>query len=241
MIVKLHTTQSTNSYLKEWITKNNPENFMVVVTESQTLGRGQMGTKWISESGKNLTFSIFIKLNHLDVNRQFALNQAVSLGLLHVLKKYLPNVQIKWPNDILADTKKIVGILIENTVSKNSIKHSIVGIGLNVNQTKFPKEIPNASSLKSILDKNFNLDILLQDIITSIKQYILLIEKQPNKLLQEQYLQNLYLYQQEANYKNDKNEVFVGKITGITDEGRLQVQTKNKNIVDFGFKEIEFF
>ena len=213
---------------------------MLVVATHQTAGRGQMGTIWCSEAGKNLTFSILIRVNGLSVDRQFVLNQAVSLGLLNVLKKYLPDVQIKWPNDILADTKKIAGILIENTVSNNKIKHSIVGIGLNVNQTKFPKEIANASSLKLLLQKDLDLDFLLQEIRDSIKQYVFLIEKEQKASIQKQYLKNLLYYEKETTFLNKKGKAFVGKIIGLTSEGRLQIEMQSKELVDFGFKEIKF-
>ncbi len=213
---------------------------MLVVATHQTEGRGQMGTKWHSEAGKNLLFSMFIQLSSFSIDRQFQLNQAVSLGLLHVLKKYIPGVQIKWPNDILADTKKIAGILIENTVSNNKIKHSIVGVGLNVNQMKFPKEIPNASSLKLLSKKDLDLDKLLLEIKESIKKSIFNLKEEQDDNFQNEYLDNLYLYKKKTSFLNEKNKEFVGKIIGVTKEGRLQIELNSKELVDFGNKEVGF-
>jgi len=240
VIVKLRTTTSTNTYLKEWLSANEPENFMVIVADKQTDARGQMGTKWLSEQGKNLTFSIFVKLDSFDVSRQFEINQVVSLAILLALKKYVPNLKIKWPNDILADNKKIAGILIENTVSKNWIKHSIIGIGLNVNQTEFPTDIPNASSLKLLLNKSFNLDSLLQEIVTSIEQQFYLLETRKSIILEKEYLENMFLFQEMTQFKIQNGNSFVGKIVGITPEGRLQIKLQNTEILDFGYKEIAF-
>lgn len=213
---------------------------MVIVANEQTEARGQRGTKWLSEKGKNLTFSMFVQLNQFPLSNHFELNQAVSIGLLTALKKYLPNLRIKWPNDILADSKKIAGILIENTVSKNKIKHSIVGIGLNVNQTKFSEAIPNASSIKILLDKILDLDILLQEIIDSIKKQIALLENNKGNILESNYLKNLYLYKQNTTFRDKNNKEFIGKITGLTPSGRLQIEMQNTEILDFGYKEISF-
>ena len=213
---------------------------MLVVSDMQTKGRGQMGNHWLSESGKNLTFSMFIELNKLSIDRQFQLNQAVSLGLLFALKKYLPKVQIKWPNDIMADTKKIAGMLIENTVSSSIIKHSVIGIGLNVNQTEFPKELTQAISLKIALNRDFDLDSLLIEISHSIIRQILLLDELSVDKLHKMYLENLYLLEKEAQFLDGNKKKFTGKIVGLSLEGNLLVRLKNAKIKKFGFKEIEF-
>jgi len=241
LIVKLHTTTSTNSYLKNWLNENTPENFMVVVADEQTEARGQRGTQWFSEKGKNLTFSMFVELRQFPLRRHFEINQAVSVGLFTAIKKYLPDLEIKWPNDILSDSKKIAGILIENTVSKKMVKHSIVGIGLNVNQTEFPATIPNASSLKILSDRFLDLDVLLQEIIDSIKEQFILLKNNMGKDLNHTYLKYLYLYNQETTFIDSKHREFVGKIIGLTESGRLQIAMRNSEIRDFGYKEISFF
>ncbi len=214
---------------------------MLVVADNQTNARGQMGTKWLSEGGKNLTFSMFIRIKDFSLSRQFELNQAVSLGLLEAIKKYAPNLKIKWPNDILADTKKIAGILIENTVSKNSIKHSIIGVGLNVNQTEFPVSVPNAVSIKQVLKKELDLEVLLDEIVDSIKHNIARLEVKEYNLLRDEYLQNMYLYNEKAIFIDKNNKSFEGKIVGLTTEARILVEMQSTEIVSFGFKEIQFF
>ena len=239
-IIKLHTTNSTNDYLKGWIRNITPQNFMLVVADTQTKGRGQMGTSWVSDLGKNLTFSMFVSLNQLSIERQFKLNQAISLALLFALKKYVPQLQIKWPNDILAGGKKTAGILIENTVSDSLIKHSIVGIGLNVNQTEFPSELTQVTSLKNITDKNFNLDSLLLEIRDSIVQQILLLKNQPSATLEKQYLTNLYLYQMPSVFKTKDNKKFTGTIKGVDTYGRLLIKKETGEVDAFGLKEVVF-
>jgi len=238
MLLKLHTTESTNSFLKKWISKNTPENFMIVSTQYQTAGRGQMGSVWNSEQGKNLTFSMYAGFSDFKIENQFVLNQAISLGIINALIKHLPQVKIKWPNDILADEKKIAGILIENVVSNGKIKYSIIGIGLNVNQEIFSKELSNASSLKLLTFKNFDIDKLLLEIRDSIKQQFQLVEKSAN-ILKENYIKHLYLFQKEASFSDKEGRLFRGSIVGIADNGRLLIHSEGKNL-SFAFKEVRF-
>lgn len=239
-LVKLHTTASTNSYLKEWIRQNTAENFVVVTTEEQTEGRGQRGNIWYTESSKNLIFSVLIKINKFSIDRQFELNQAISLGIVTILKNYAPQIKIKWPNDIMADKSKIGGILIENTVSSSTIKYSIVGVGLNINQTHFPAELPNASSLKNILKKDFVLDDLLQEILLSIKEFVALLDQNSTDFLQKEYVKNLYFWQQKSLFQDTNQRKFEGKIIGVSNTGKLQVKRNSEVIQEFGFQEIKF-
>ncbi len=239
-ILKLHTTTSTNTYLKEWIRTNTPDNYTIVLTDEQTQGRGQRGNSWHSERDKNLIFSIFIKINQFRIDRQFELNQAISLAIITVLKNYHPSIQIKWPNDIMADNYKIGGILIENTVSNTILKHSIVGIGLNCNQTKFPATIPNVSSLKIILGKDIDLDELFLKISNSIKNHITTLENNSRDFFKQEYLENLFLWQKLAWYQDIDQNKFEGKIVGISTEGKLQIELTSKKIREFNLKEIKF-
>ena len=137
-IIKLDAIDSTNAYLKELTLKSIPFDYTVVIAEEQIQGRGQRGTKWESEIGKNLTVSVFKKIEGLRVEQQFYISMCVSLALINSLKKFqIPQLRIKWPNDILSANKKICGILIENIIKNNELVGCIVGIGLNINQKKF--------------------------------------------------------------------------------------------------------
>ena len=148
-IIKLNAIDSTNSYLKKLALEKPLAPFTVVWTTNQTNGRGQMGSNWVSEEGKNLTFSVLVKDVVENIEGIFDLNVCVAVTLIEVLENYnLSNLAIKWPNDILADKKKIAGVLIENSIKSSGEIVSIVGIGINVNQENF-SDLPQASSLKS--------------------------------------------------------------------------------------------
>ncbi len=157
-IIKLDAIDSTNSYLKKIILNKDVSDSTIVTAKFQTKGKGQLGTNWQSEDSKNLIFSIYKKDLGIKVKDQFIISIIVSLALIKTLKKNnLPNLRIKWPNDIMSNNKKICGILIENIVKEKHVKHTIIGIGLNVNQTIFDN-LPNASSIKNLTGTTHNKD-----------------------------------------------------------------------------------
>jgi BirA family biotin operon repressor/biotin-[acetyl-CoA-carboxylase] ligase len=228
MIIKLNATESTNTFLKEMCHNNEVENYTVVYSENQSKGRGQMNFKWDSESGKNLTLSILVKYSSLEISKRFYISKVISLAIYKVINSLVKvSVAIKWPNDIL-------------TASKKEIQHSIVGIGLNVNQELFVN-LPNATSLKMITDQEYDLDLLLKKLIDSIKLYCKLIEENKFDSIDEQYLKCLYKYEKPSMYRDVlKDRQFLGKIVGTSGDGKLRVELENENIKEFNLKEIEF-
>ena len=152
-IYKIDAISSTNEYLKQlYLEKNIYDNFLII-TNNQTEGKGQGSSYWESEPKKNLTLSIYKDLKKNKLKNPFIINLIISISIIETLKKYnLPNLKIKWPNDILSASKKISGILIENFFQKEFLISSIIGIGLNVNQISF-KKAKNAISIASIKKK----------------------------------------------------------------------------------------
>src|SRR5690606_26474526 len=141
-------------YLKEALSKSTPlPEGTVIMAVDQHDGRGQKGTLWQSEPGKNLTASLLLTPTFLDPKQQFVLTAAISLAITRWLASLTHvEVKIKWPNDIFIGDRKIGGILIENILKGKTWKSAVVGIGINVNQTSFPPEIQTrATSVKQIL------------------------------------------------------------------------------------------
>jgi len=238
-IIKLDATDSTNSFLKNLSQSSTLENLTVVVTQDQTKGRGQQDSSWISEPYKNLTFSTLISLNDVKIDQRRYLNFAISLALYKVLfDKKTPKLSIKWPNDILSANKKICGILIENSFFGDSIKTAIIGIGLNVNQEIFPNSLPSATSLKLETSNEFDLDVLLNEILTELQKNIKVLESKDYHLLEKQYLDVLYKKNIPTMFKNSKDEIFMGMISGVSFDGSLQIQLQDDSIVEFGIKEV---
>ena len=239
-IIKLDAIDSTNSFLKELAQTSVLEDYTIAVTKNQTLGRGQMNNGWHSKPNKNLTFSIFTRFKTLTTEHQPYLNFAVSLAIFEVLKSMsVPNLAIKWPNDIMSGKKKICGILIETTFAKNRIKNTVIGIGLNVNQEKFPENIPNASSLKNVMHQDFELDDLLDQLTKNIQRKIRQLEHQQLDIIHQNYLHHLYKKDVPMAFKDERTQLFfMGMIKTVSTCGKLQVQLEDDSIVDFDIKEI---
>ena len=238
-LVELETVDSTNAYIQERILKNEKEiEGLVVVSGYQSSGRGQRGNNWLSEKGKSLTFSILLKPN-VQVKNQFLISKAVSLGIIDFLfNKGLRNTKIKWPNDIYLKDKKLSGILIENSIRGNRICNSIVGIGLNVNQTEFSSTLKGVTSLKNVLGINLDLKESLNEVLFFIEKRYLMLKTRKIDLINTDYLENLYWINEHRKFQI--NEITVeGIIVGVNSIGKIQIQIENK-ISEFDLKEIRF-
>ena len=151
-VIYLPSCHSTNSIASELVIKGDAISGQIVITDFQSSGRGQRGNEWESEEGENLLFSIIVNAEFLDPSECFMLNIVTSLALIDTLDEYVnSNIKVKWPNDIYYDQRKICGMLIENYIKSNSIKFSVIGIGLNVNQKSFSN--PTAVSLTKFVTR----------------------------------------------------------------------------------------
>ncbi|MCL2414818.1 MAG: biotin--[acetyl-CoA-carboxylase] ligase [Bacteroidales bacterium] len=169
-ILRLEELDSTNNYAKALIKEGKAEDGQVIYAVSQTAGRGQTSKIWESESGKNLTFSLIIEPKNIEAKDLPLLSQAVFDGIVNYLKTVVNSeeIRIKWPNDIYIGTKKISGILIENTIRDNQILFSVIGVGLNVNQTEFSKNAGNPISLSLINNELYDLEVEFEKLTVSI-------------------------------------------------------------------------
>lgn len=238
-IIKLDAIDSTNSYLRQFSDQEVVEDYTCVTAKYQTLGRGQMGTTWDSEKSKNLMFSVFKQSSGIATQDQFYVSIVVSLAILKSLQSFsIPKLQVKWPNDILSDHKKICGILIENVIKNTTLEASIIGIGLNVNQTKFSR-LPNASSLKILTGRVFNLDELLHLIVKNLKYYFAKLKKGNHGILKAEYEKHLFRKNKPSMFKDPKGLKFAGFIKGINSEGHLQILLEDEILKEFDLKEIQ--
>ena len=237
-LIKLDAIDSTNDFLKQLFKESLVENYTIVMANEQTKGKGQMGEKWISEPSKNLTMSILVKDIKLSNQNIYDFNIAVALSVLKVLKNIqIPNVYIKWPNDIMADSKKVAGILIENILKTDGSFTAIVGIGLNLNQTNF-ENLPQASSLKCITGKTYQREeiaILLKD---SLETNRVTLDK-GSDLLWSAYHENLYKKNYPSPFEDKIGNRFMGTIKKVTRDGKLEVQLEDDSITYFEVKEVK--
>ncbi len=240
-IVKLDAINSTNTYLKDLSKKPGTPDWTVVSTEYQSLGRGQMLNTWESDRGKNLMFSVLIRFKDLNIKNRFYLNCAVSIGIYNALNGFgIPQLKIKWPNDIMAVSKKLGGVLIENSLRQERISQSIIGIGLNINQTEFPENLIQAVSLKNILKTDFNRDEVLIKLIESLKIQIDKLNKGEYEDLHKIYERNLFRKGEIHIFEDATGSKFEAVIMGVTEQGLLLMEHKKRGLISYDFKEIKF-
>lgn len=241
-LVDVGTTESTNTAARELAADGTTP--IVVVSDNQTAGRGQRGNSWESEPGKNLTFSMVVFPRFMRPAAQFELSMLVSLGIVSALDTYIEGqwLSIKWPNDIYFGDRKIAGILIENSLGERSIERSIIGIGLNVNQTSFKSDAPNPISLTHAtgltLDREKLLDAVCNSIIDYIDQYE--SDPEPDELAA---LYNNRLWRKDGEYHTWRDMAtgkdFRGVLLGVGLDGRISIADTEGTIRTFLFKEVQ--
>ena len=198
-IIKINAIDSSNNEIKRLYQKKLHTNGFVIWVKNQTAGRGQGNKKWVSQPGKNLTFSVFLSGENLSFSSHISLNLITSLSVKKVLTSYgIKNIFIKWPNDILSVDKKISGILIENLYKGKRLMGSIVGIGINVNQVTFPKNL-NVSSMKIIMGEAFVLRDVLHSFLEILNKNLLLYKD--FDLLKTDFNKNLFQKKELINYE----------------------------------------
>ena len=238
-IIKLNATNSTNTYLKNLLKEKQVKDLSCIWALSQTQGRGQQGAKWISEPGKNLTFSILKKFENLSSEYHFLLNMEVSLAIFRALKKlYIPDLAVKWANDILSAKKKICGILIENTLHKEYITGSVIGIGLNVNQLFF-NDLPNVSSLQKIMGHPFDLEEVLLLILHELEAALLSLSPTRFEEVLDEYHTHLFRKDKPSTFEYPDGQRFMGYIRGVSHNGQLQVEQEDALMSSFSLKEVK--
>lgn len=237
-LIKLDAIDSTNEFLKGLSNNQIVENFTIVTAENQTKGKGQMGAVWNSEPSKNLIMSILVSNFVRNINQIFDINIAVSVAVIQVLKGFdIPELSIKWPNDIMSYSKKIGGILIENSIKSDGNINSIVGLGLNVNQTHF-ENLPKASSLSVICNTTFDKEEILLKIIEKLEQNIQNWNQNSN-LFWSDYTNTLFKKGIPMPFEDQNKQNFMGIIQGVSSIGKLEILLENDSIAEFDIKEIQ--
>ncbi|WP_339658700.1 biotin--[acetyl-CoA-carboxylase] ligase [Flavobacterium frigidarium] len=237
-LIKLDAIDSTNDFLKGLASKQFVENFTVVTAEIQTKGKGQMGSVWVAEKGKNLTMSVLIKDVLIDLNQIYTLNIAVALAVVRALQLFkIPELAIKWPNDIMSYNYKIGGILIENSIKIDGSVTSIVGIGININQTNFAN-LPKGSSLAVIAKQEFDKQAVLLAIVQELKDAMIVLKTNPDSLWRE-YLNLLFKKNVPVTFELPDGDRFMGIIQGVSAQGKLQILLENDAVVQYNIKEIQ--
>lgn len=239
-IIELEETASTNSWLAAKARESSEG--LTVLCRRQTAGRGQRGNRWESEPDKNITMSLLLKPAGLHPSRQFLVSQAVSVAIVTVLSRYLPGheVCIKWPNDIYVSDRKICGILIENSITQSGINHCIVGMGINVNQTRFFSDAPNPVSMTMLTGREYAPRALAEEIVGEILRETAAITADDTAGLQKRY--SAMLWRREGYWPytdNLRGERIMARIAGVAPDGILTLELADSGgHRSFAFKEV---
>ena len=239
-ITHIAQTESTNRWLKD----RGGAARTVVWADYQTAGRGCGSNSWESERGKNLTFSLMLHPEPLTASEQFRISMVVSLAICEALDQLVGDISIKWPNDIYWRNGKLCGILIENTLKGVSIKDSIVGVGLNVNQERFVSDAPNPVSLWQITGQPTDRGELLGDILRRIDMLMPQAYdngQQPGAAegLRRKYMSRLYRRRGFHPYV-DARGAFMAQIADVGDDGLLTLVDDSATPRHYAFKEVQF-
>jgi len=234
--IKLDSIDSTNSYILSLQKTGVFKEGLVVTANYQSGGDGQRGKSWESNANANLLLSVVIE-PRISISKQFEISKLVSLSICDLLTDLGLKPEIKWPNDILLSKQKVAGILMQNKLLGDLITHSIIGIGLNINQMHFKDYLPNATSLQLLLNKKFDVDKIKIKLLYFLSDRI---EKYRRGQIQhEEYLKRLYLKDQIAAFEI-KGRKIMGIIKEVSQSGKLLIQIEEDKITEFENQTIKY-
>ncbi|MPR32600.1 biotin--[acetyl-CoA-carboxylase] ligase [Salmonirosea aquatica] len=247
-IIYLPTCHSTNDIAAELVRKENLSEGTLVITDSQTAGRGQRGASWVTSQGQNFTFSLILRPTFLAPGEQFLLSQAISLGVRDFVSSITEDIQIKWPNDLYINDFKLGGILIESTWQGARMAHAVVGIGLNINQTHFESSIGSvtkgtpqrATSLRLETGQCFELAAQLPHLLQALEHTYLRLRGGRYEAIRNDYQSALLGYGEKRLFRGKDGRIFEGTVTGVTALGKLCIRHADGVQLEYDIKEVEW-
>lgn len=232
-------TSSTMSRLRELDLGGRSEEFVLLTTDYQTAGRGQRGTSWESEAGKNLLFSVLFHPTSIAPDCQFSLSEALSLSVAEALDRYADGVSVKWPNDVYWHDRKICGMLLEHDLQGPRIATTLAGVGINVNQREFFGDAPNPVSLRQITGRDICREALLADVLGNFLTHYRSLCRGGCSALHSLYINRLY-HGRGLHFFRDRNGEFEAEVCGISSVGRISLRKAGGEVGEYAFKEVSF-
>lgn len=236
MIYHINNTTSTNDEARG----EHYRHMDVIWSEHQTSGRGQRGHTWHSVDGQNLTFSVVLHPEFLPIVEQFLLSEVVALALVDAMAEYGIECRIKWTNDIYAEDSKLVGVLIEHSLSGDKLSRTIVGIGVNVNQREFPIDLPNPTSMALRCGRELEREEVLQCFIEKLQGWYDVLKSGDKQRVEQTYVSRMYHLGEEHSYMLPSGEIIRARIRGVKPSGELRLEHADGTVSEYAFKEIEF-
>ncbi len=236
----LTTVDSTNSYAMQLLKNVKPEEGTVVYAKAQTQGRGQRSKVWESEPGLNITMSVILYPSFLELKNQRYLYQIAALAchdtIATILDKGQFDIKIKWPNDILVNSRKVCGILIENNIMDAKIHSAVIGIGLNVNQKIFTQQT-NAGSLSLFCEQDLDTSVILKNLCAELDKFYCLLREENPEVLDARY-QNLLFGRNEWRAFLFQGKQTQLKVIGTCSSGLLLVEGRDGKTKEVDAQEL---
>jgi len=233
------TLASTNTEASLLLRRGDVPEGTVIHTDFQTAGRGQQGNTWEGERGRNLLVSIILYPQSVKPGEQFLISMTISLGVCDFIDRHATGCKVKWPNDIYVKDDKIGGILIENSIMGDITESTIAGIGININQEKFPDGIKNPGSLKLITGKELNVEKCLSDLLSGLDKRYKQLLYGDRKKIHDEYKACLYRYNELYDYRAG-GKIIKGRISDVSVSGILTIKSESGTAHRFSFKEVDF-
>jgi BirA family biotin operon repressor/biotin-[acetyl-CoA-carboxylase] ligase len=231
---EIHEVDSTNIYAIDKVQANLAAHGSAFFANSQYAGKGQRGKTWISENGSNIILSVVIDPSFLLINQQFALSVMTSLAVFDFFSAYAgEETKIKWPNDLFWRDRKTGGILIDNHIQGTKWQYSVIGIGININQTQFSPIIQQAVSLKQITGKDYDPVELAKELCQYLdRRFDALKAGQASQQLAEY---NLHLYKRGSSVRFKKENIaFSATVESVNEIGELLLKDGLEDRFHFG-------
>lgn len=237
-VISLPECHSTNDLLMDYARLGKAQEGTLVITDFQSVGKGQRGNHWESEPGANLLFSTLLHPSYLQPKSQYYIGLCMALATvkaIEALSSPHTGLEVKWPNDLYLNDKKLAGILLESSLAGSKVDFVVLGMGLNVRQLSFSN--PKATSLLKE-GTDLKTDELLEEILLQLEIQLDALRREDYQLIREEYYQRLRWLGQEHEFESE-NQRLSGTITGIDDQGRLELTSGGRQYV-YDIKEIKF-
>lgn len=236
MVYRFDTLTSTNDEARDRRYRHGD----ILWAEHQSAGRGQRGHTWISPEGENLTFTVVVEPRFLPANEQFRLSEALALALCYTFAGFGIDTRIKWTNDIYCGDRKLVGILIEHFYAGTTLSRSLLGIGINVNQTVFDPALPNPVSMRQAAGRTFDREAVLETFAARFAERYAQLERGEAAAIDRDYRARMYRIGCEQRFRLPDGRRLTATIEGVRPDGELLLRHTDGTRGEYRFREIEF-
>ncbi|MGB0376994.1 MAG: biotin--[acetyl-CoA-carboxylase] ligase, partial [Flavobacteriaceae bacterium] len=200
-------------------------------------GKGRQSNSWSTVAGKGLAFTLILDKEYSNSFSSF-ISLAAGISIVESIMKRGVDCLLKWPNDVFASNKKIGGILIENTLSSNQVDYSIIGMGINVNQTQF-EDLPRASSLRLLMGQSFDVSTLFQSCLEALHSFFFHVKSLQKETILEAYNRHLFGKDRWLNIELNQTSI-TAKMVEVTADGHPIVLDQEGTLTNLKGKIVRF-